>query len=218
MNEHARAISRGAGALALFALICAGLIAVTHAVTDERIRKAEQRAQTRVLAEVVPAGIHDNDLLDDSIRIPPHPLLGTRAPTTGYVARRGGQPVALILTTVAPDGYSGEIRSIVGIGLDGRITGVRVVSHKETPGLGDKIERRKSDWILAFDGKSLADPAPNRWAVVKDGGAFDQLTGATITPRAVVGSVKNALLYFRDHRDSLLTSLEEAVDDNQNDG
>ena len=121
-----------------------------------------------------------------------------------YRARNNGEVSAVILPVVAPDGYTTNIDMIVGIRKDGTLAGVRVVAHRETPGLGDKIEKRKSDWIHTFDGLSLQSPTADQWSVKKDGGAFDQFTGATITPRAVVRSVKDALMFFDTHRDLLL--------------
>ena len=120
-----------------------------------------------------------------------------------YRARKAGQPVALVITPVAPDGYSGIIKLLVGINVDGTLNGVRVVTHRETPGLGDAIDEKRSDWIHLFDNRSLLDPPLERWAVRKDGGDFDQLTGATITPRAVVKAVRQTLLYYRDNQDAL---------------
>ncbi|HCE41269.1 MAG TPA: electron transport complex subunit RsxG, partial [Alcanivorax sp.] len=122
-------------------------------------------------------------------------------------ARRDGAPGGAVLEATAPDGYGGAINLIVGVDMDGRVLGVRAVPpHNETPGLGDKIERRKSDWILSFNGKSLDNPAPDGWAVKKDGGRFDSFTGATITPRAVVTAVHRALRYFNAHRDDLFAA------------
>jgi len=125
-----------------------------------------------------------------------------------------GEPVALVIEALAPDGYSGTIRLLVGINIDGSLGGVRVVAHRETPGLGDAIEEERSDWILGFTGKSLQDPPLQKWAVKKDGGAFDQLTGATITPRAVVKAVRQALLYYRDQKDALF-AREETTDQHE---
>jgi electron transport complex protein RnfG len=118
--------------------------------------------------------------------------------------RLGGRTLAVLLGAVAPDGYSGAIRLLVAVGTDGRVIGVRVLEHRETPGLGDFIETRRSDWIHGFAGRSLGDPPPAGWQVRKDGGEFDQFTGATVTPRAVVRAVRNALTYFDRHRTELL--------------
>jgi len=117
-----------------------------------------------------------------------------------------GKPVAVLATPVAPDGYSGSIKLLVGVYADGTLAGVRVLAHKETPGLGDAIEATRSDWILTFEGKSLNNPPPKAWAVKKDGGAFDQFTGATITPRAVVKAARQFLIYFQQHKEQLLAN------------
>jgi electron transport complex protein RnfG len=131
-------------------------------------------------------------------------LLKLKAPDTIYIARKDGNITAFIIPTHAPDGYSGSIHSLVGVDLAGNIMGVRVISHNETPGLGDKVEFKKSDWVLDFISKSLNNPGSEEWHVKKDKGVFDQFTGATITPRAVVASVHNALLFFEKNRDSLI--------------
>lgn len=215
MSSLFQTIRHNAIGLGLFATVTAGLIAMTQVSTADRIAEAEKRARSSALLEIFPASHHDNDLLADSIQIPPSKLLGTRAPTEAFIAKKDNQPVGIILTTVSPEGYSGEIWSLVGIDSEGVITGVRVVSHKETPGLGDKIEARKTDWIYGFDNKSLENPAPEGWKVEKDGGVFDQFAGATITPRAVVDSVKNALVYFAENRDALFStsSQEQEITD-----
>jgi electron transport complex protein RnfG len=112
---------------------------------------------------------------------------------------------------VVPDGYSGPIKLLVAVNYDGTLGGVRVISHKETPGLGDKIEESRSDWVLGFNGKSLTDPLLEKWKVKRDGGIFDQFTGATITPRSIVSAVKHTLLYERDHRDALYAKHDPSL-------
>jgi electron transport complex protein RnfG len=183
--------------LGSFAVAGVTLVAVTHAAMDERILENARLAMQRKLEVIVPQGQFDNDPLEDRILVSNPGLLGT-AETQVYRVRRGGQPVALILNPVVPNGYAGPIELMVSVLHDGTIGGVRVLSHHETPGLGDKIEEAKSQWILTFDGKSLGQPPPDDWAVRRDGGAFDQFTGATITPRAIVAAVKNALLFVKD--------------------
>lgn len=204
MAAITHSIARSALGLGLFAVITAGTIAVTQVVTEDRIREQVRKAEASALFEIIPERLHDNDLLSSTVTIPPDPLLGLREPGTAWVARQQDQAVGVILPVVARNGYSGDIRMLVGVAPDGELLGVRVTSHRETPGLGDKIELKKSDWITVFEGKSLDNPEPDNWAVKKDGGAFDQFTGATITPRAVVGAVKDALLYFEDHQQTLL--------------
>ncbi len=200
---------RGALFLGLFALVATALVAATHQLTRERIAENERLAVLRGLHEIISPTLHDNDLVRDVVYVTDPELLGDDEPKPVYRARKGGKPVAVIITTVAPDGYGGKIKLLVGIDTQGRILGVRAVSHKETPGLGDAIEPEKSDWILRFTGKSLGDPPEKRWKVKRDGGAFDQFTGATITPRAVVKAVKKALLFYRQHRDTLFQRPSE---------
>ncbi|MFT5220902.1 MAG: electron transport complex protein RnfG, partial [Gammaproteobacteria bacterium] len=152
---------------------------------------------------LLPAEQFDNDIANDTRHLPAAPLLGTEERSIVYRARRQGQPVAAIFNSIAPDGYSGRIHLLVGVYIDGSVAGVRVVKHAETPGLGDAIEVKKSPWITLFDGRSLLNPQLPGWGVKRDGGAYDQFTGATITPRAVVAAVKNTLLYYQHNADTL---------------
>lgn len=204
MNPVIRAMTRNAVGLALFALITAGTIALTHGLTKDRIASQEERAESRALFQIVPESQHTNDLLSDTLALPATPALGLDQPATAHLIRRDGRITGLIFPVVAPEGYSGGIHLLVGIDRSGEVLGTRVTRHQETPGLGDKIETRKSDWILGFAGKRLGQPPAKEWTVRKDGGAFDQFTGATITPRAVVNAVRKALVYFRTHRETLL--------------
>ena len=190
--------------LAAVAIFAFGLIAVVHEATRDAIAASKRARLLAKFDEVLAGERYDNDLLSDRIDARDGDLLGTLEPVPVYRARRHGATIAIVIAPVAPQGYSGPIRLLVGIRQDGRLLGVRVSEHRETPGLGDAIEVRKSNWILAFTGRSLQDPSSERWAVRKDGGDFDQFTGATITPRAVVGAVTNALVYFQRHRDELL--------------
>ena len=198
--------------LLLFAISGTALVVYTFDNTRERISANERATLLRKLHQLIPQQQHDNVLLDDTLTIINTPLLGTLEPVTVYRARKAGQPVALVITPVAPDGYSGIIKLLVGINVDGTLNGVRVVTHRETPGLGDAIDEKRSDWIHLFDNRSLQDPPLERWAVRKDGGDFDQLTGATITPRAVVKAVRQTLLYYRDNQDALFapSAVEQA--------
>lgn len=192
-----------AAILLLFALVGTAMVAYTYDSTRERIVANERATLLRKLHRLIPPESHDNVLLQDTLQVQNQTLLGSTEPVTVYRARLHGEPVALVIEALAPDGYSGTIRLLVGINLDGSLNGVRVVAHRETPGLGDAIEEERSAWILGFTGKSLQNPPLQKWAVKKDGGAFDQLTGATITPRAVVKAVRQALLYYRDQKDAL---------------
>jgi H+/Na+-translocating ferredoxin:NAD+ oxidoreductase subunit G len=189
--------------LCMFAIAGTAMVAYTYDRTRDRIAANERETLMRKLNVLIPRDQYDNTLFTDTLEVRDAKLLGTRDAVTVYRARREGKPVALVMAPVAPDGYGGSIRLLVGIAWDGTLTGVRVTAHHETPGLGDAIEEDRSSWIYGFDGKSLNNPPPERWAVKKDGGAFDQLTGATITPRAIVKAVKKTLLYYRQHRDAL---------------
>lgn len=208
LPEISRSMLKNALVLGLFAIGTVGIVALLQQGTAERIANAEREAQVRALAEILPTGSYDNHLLDNRIELNA-PELGHRSPQSAYLALKNGLPSALILPVTAPDGYSGAIHLLVGIFADGRLAGVRVLSHKETPGLGDKIELAKSDWILGFTGKSLNDPSEDGWAVKKDRGDFDQFAGATITPRALVKAVHGALRYFDTHRAQLLGQAED---------
>lgn len=205
LPEISRSMLKNSLVLGLFAIVTVGLAAVLQQATAGRIANAEREAQVRALSEILPQGSYDNHLLDNSIQLH-DPLLGSKSPQTAYIALKDGQPSAVILRATAPDGYSGAIHLLIGIQADGRLAGVRVLGHKETPGLGDKIELAKSAWIRSFDGKSLSNPGEDGWAVKKDRGEFDQFAGATITPRAVVKAVHKALQYFDAHQEQLFAA------------
>ena len=194
--------------LLLFAIIGTALVAFTFDNTRERIAANERATLLRKLHQLITPEQHDNMLLEDMLLVTNKPLLGSSEPVAVYRARKAGQPVALVIAPIAPDGYSGSIKLLVGIHVDGTLSGVRVVAHRETPGLGDAIDESRSDWIHLFDNRSLGNPPLERWKVKKDGGDFDQLTGATITPRAVVKAVRQALLYYRDNQEALFAINE----------
>lgn len=195
--------------LGLFAVLGTGLVAFTYDKTAPRIAENERELLLHRLHELVPAEAHDNVLDSDTINVNVASL-GSKQPLTIYRARKQGKPVAAIMTVVASEGYSGDIRLLVAIRADGELAGVRVIKHNETPGLGDAIEETRSSWILGFAGKSLQNLSEKEWHVKRDGGSFDQFSGATITPRAVVKAVHNALLYFTAHRDELFRQTQEA--------
>jgi electron transport complex protein RnfG len=197
---------RAALLLAAAAVVTVGVVAIVNDRARPRIEANERAQRVARLAEVLGGTHYDNDLLQDVVTVRDAERLGTDEPLPVYRARQAGRPVAAILTAVAPDGYAGSIRLLVGIDAEGRLLGVRILAHKETPGLGDAIDQRKSTWIDGFRGRSLEDPALERWHVKKDGGEFDQFTGATVTPRAVVRAVRNALLYFEANRATLLAA------------
>lgn len=193
--------------LGAFGLAGAGLVATVEKLTRDQRQASITAARLRSLHAVIPPEIHNNDLLHDTIQIH-DPEFSPKFPTIVYRARKNGQPVAAAFETTAPEGYVGPIRLMIGIGIDGRLLGVRVLEHRETPGLGDGIDIERSNWILGFSGKSIGNPPLGQWAVKKDGGVFDQFTGATITPRLVVNTIKKTLLYFNAHRDELFSSGE----------
>ncbi|HKK14011.1 MAG TPA: electron transport complex subunit RsxG [Gammaproteobacteria bacterium] len=196
--------------LLLFAVAGTAMVAFTYQHTHGRIVDNERAALLHNLHLLVPPARYDNNLFKDTIEVRDPRMLGTDDPVTVYRARKDGKPVAAVLTPVAPDGYGGAIRLLVGIDYDGTIAGVRVLSEHETPGLGDKIEADRSDWIFGFAGKSIGNPPLDKWKVKKDGGAFDQFTGATITPRAVVKAIRKSLIYFSRHREALFAKAGSA--------
>jgi len=199
---------RSAVILTLFAFVGTSVLSFTHEATKERIANNERDELLRGLHFVISPEKHDNDIFNDTINIT-SPLLGSDSAITVYLARKQGTPVAAVFSSIAPNGYNGSIKLLVGVDLAGELTGVRVIKHMETPGLGDVIDAQRSDWILGFKQKSLTNPAEKHWRVKKDGGYFDQFTGATITPRAVVQAVKNTLLYFRSNKQNLFNNPEK---------
>lgn len=192
--------------LAGFALLASALLGFADLKTHDEIvlRLAEDLQKS--LEQVIPKKYYDNDLLEDKLIIASKDEgIGTDE-TTVYVARKDGKVSAVSFMLIASGGYSGDISLIMGIDKEGQILGVRVISHAETPGLGDKIEVEKSDWILDFNGRSLQNVRVEQWQVKKDGGEFDQFSGATITPRAVVHAVYKGLRFFEQHRAELIGS------------
>jgi electron transport complex protein RnfG len=221
-----RHILASAGLLALFALLGTALVAAIQDSTAERIEANERAALLRQLNEIVPPELHDNDLAGAVEELEAE-ALDPAGRTTIYRSLRDEATTALVFEVVAPDGYSGPIRLLVGVDAGGTLLGARVLAHQETPGLGDAIEARRSDWIRGFAGRSLGDPPAPEWAVRRDGGAFDQFTGATVTPRAVVGAIKRTLIYFATHRERLLgvatanppeTNPSDTLEENATDG
>ncbi|MGD8526096.1 MAG: electron transport complex subunit RsxG [Thioalkalispiraceae bacterium] len=195
-----RNMSKSAGLLGLFAIIGTTLVALTFDNTAQRIAANEREFLLNSLHTLITPAMHDNDMFLDVIQVTDKAMLGSKKPVNIYRARKDGKNVAAIINAVAPDGYNGNIELLVAIDHTGKLIGVRVTKHKETPGLGDAIDISKSDWILGFSGKSLDNTAKREWRVKRDGGIFDQFTGATITPRAVVKAVHNALQYFKLHQ------------------
>lgn len=206
-NGLLQSVFRNSLGLGLFAILTAGLISVTWITTQEKIETQVRAYEAKALTEILPAGTHDNVLVDSKIVLEPSRLLSSQNQREAYIALNDGVVSAVILPVTAPDGYNGRIELLVGINRSGTLTGVRAITHKETPGLGDKISTNVTDWILGFADKSLSNPSADGWKVKKDGGKFDQFTGATITPRAVVTAVYRALQYFEANRNQLLDPL-----------
>lgn len=204
-------ITKNAKLLALFAIACTALVAVVNLLTQDKIIQQERQQLILTLNDLIPPASHDNAISQECIAVKDE-LLG-KFPQKAYLAKLGEQPVAAAITTIAPDGYNGNIELLVAINLDGSVSGVRTLKHKETPGLGDKIELRKSSWILNFNNKKIIGENDNRWAVAKDGGMFDQFTGATITPRAVVNAVKRTVSYFNQHKEQLFQQTPSCQDE-----
>ena len=198
--------------LAVFAAITSVAIGWTYLATKDQIDMEVRRAEARQLLEIFPPETHDNDIVDDGFElVADTPLLGIREARQGYRVRRDDRVIGVILPATARDGYSGDIRALVGVRDDGTVAGVRVVAHRETPGLGDKVDLRKSDWILGFDNRSLSQPDLSGWSVEKDGGVFDQFTGATVTPRAVILATRRALEYARLNAEMLFETERDSA-------
>ncbi|MCK4710965.1 MAG: electron transport complex subunit RsxG [Gammaproteobacteria bacterium] len=195
--------------LSLFAIIGGGLVAFTEKNTAAQIQANDKMALQLSLNSLLPAERYDNDLTTATLSLSAQNLLGTETESTVYVAKQNKQVSAFVFNAIAPNGYNGKIFLLIGIYTDEKIAAVRVVKHQETPGLGDGIEARRSDWILAFDNQSLTTLSEKQWKVKRDGGHFDQFTGATITPRAIVKAVHNCLLYYQQHKAELLQAAEK---------
>jgi len=196
------AIRKNGFILAVFACVSTGVVAITHQLTENQIKEQEKSQLLSVLNQVIPKDLHDNELSQSCILVK-DPALGTEESMPAYVATLKGQPSAIAIESIAPDGYNGAIKIIVGVQHNGTISGTRVLAQNETPGLGDKIDLRITDWILSFTGKTVTKENEGQWKVRKDGGQFDQFTGATITPRAVVKSVKKTVMFVNENRDKL---------------
>ncbi len=196
MKRIARSTLQTAINLVFFSVLGTAVLASTFFMTHDAIVKSEEGEKLKLIMQIVPHDLFDNDIIQDKLVIAADPLLGNDDSTVAYRARLNGEPSAVVLEAVAPDGYSGKIALILAVRANGELAGVRVVSHKETPGLGDYIDIQKSPWITGFDGKSREVYKDADWKVKKDGGQFDQFSGATITPRAVVGGIRQGLEFF----------------------
>ena len=186
-------------------------LAIIHQTTEAPISKAEAEVRMGLFAQILVPELYDNDLLQDEIKLPAGGELGNRDETSIYRARLKDKPTAVILEATAPDGYSGDIKLLVAIKADGEIAGVRVLTHKETPGLGDYIDISHSEWIKQFDGQSLVKRNDEAWFVKKDGGQFDFTTGATITPRAVVKAVHKVLKFYSKNQQAIFETAAGQV-------
>ena len=205
-KDHLKKISTTAAAMIIFSLAASTALSVFYFITKSPIDESDARAKRIFLNQVIPADLYDNNLVKDTISVEPSPLLGNKKNIDVYRAKKNNQVIAVIIEAIAPDGYSGEIKTLVGIDQEDKILGVRVIAHKETPGLGDYIEIDKSQWIKNFNLKSLDKVSEKQWAVKKDGGDFDYISGATITPRAVIKSTYKCLLYSKENKKRLFTS------------
>ena len=206
-----KSMIRSAAALGLVAVAGTGLLTGVDFLTADRIAAQERRVILEQLGQIIPQQ-YDNQLLDDRFTFRNELHFPNGQEVIAYRARQQGEPRALVLKFNAVNGYNGNITLLAGINSDGSLRGVRIISHKETPGLGDAIEIEKSNWALNFSGKSLSNPEPGKWAVKRDGGEFDQFTGATITPRAVVDAVRMALEYFETNREYLFDTAAESAE------
>ena len=203
--EIKKAVTKNGLILGLFAFISTGMIAITHLLTKDKIAQEIELALVRQLSQIVPPEEYSNEVYGDCIVINDIGFLGTEEDQKLYRMRNADSNYAVLMTSVAPDGYSGKINLAVAISSQGKLLGVNILSHKETPGLGDKIERSKSNWLSQFEGLSLIKPDKKQWKVKKDGGQFDALTGATITPRAVINAVYKNLEFYEANNPQLFT-------------
>ena len=199
---------RTAAILLAFTLVFTALMAGTYKATEPMVTASALAEKLRLIGEVLPPGQYDNDLMADSIILPPQGILGLDDETRVWRARKGGAPVALVFEAAARDGYSGRISLILAVDASGRLLALRVTTHKETPGLGDYIDPKKDKnktqpWITQFSKLGFDSVPPKKWRVKKDGGRFDQMSGATISARAVTNASGRALAWAVENRDKL---------------
>lgn len=198
-------VIKGGVTLAVMAAICTLLVAATYQLTADRIAANERAWLERSLEPALSGVFFEGSVTESKLLVPPpHDLPGNDTAIV-YRVFAEGAPVAALFAVTARDGYAGPIRILVGVGIDGTVTGIRIVEHRETPGLGDRIDQSRSDWVYQFDGRSLVNPAEANWLLEVDGGEFDQLTGASVTPRAVIKAIRDTLIYFDAHRDEIFT-------------
>lgn len=211
-----QAIIKNGKVLTLFAITATAIVGLVSQLTSARIAQQEQKQLLNTLNTIISPERYNNEIYNDCVLVNNLQFLGSKDSQTAYLAKLDGQPVAAAISTIAPDGYSGNIHLLVAMNIDGTVSGVRTLKHQETPGLGDKIEERKDDWITSFTGKKLASEKDPLWKVKKDGGVFDQFTGATITPRAVVKAVKNTAIFFERNKDELFNRASSCHGDSNN--
>lgn len=203
-------VMKGGLTLAAIAATCTALVALTFTLTRDRIIANEQAWLERNLEPALSGLFFDSGVTESPLIVPaPHELPGSENAII-YRVYADEEPAAALFVVSARDGYSGPIRLLIGVDVEGTVSGVRILEHRETPGLGDRVESAKSDWILQFDGRSLDNPPPDRWIIKRDGGDFDQLTGATVTPRAIVNAVLEVLLYFAANKERVFTARDPA--------
>jgi len=205
-KDSFKKVSITASAMIIFSLVASAALSISYFLTKTPIEESDARAKRMFLNQVVPSNLYDNNLVKDTISVEPNPLIGNKKNIDIYRAKKNNQVIAVIIETIAPDGYSGEIKTLVGVDQKDKILGIRVITHKETPGLGDYIEVDKSHWIKNFNLKSLDEMGEKEWAVKKDGGDFDYVSGATITSRAVIKSTYKSLLYVKENKKRLFAS------------
>lgn len=203
--------SKTAITMIAFAFIGTALLAYVFEITRAPIEASEAEARLALFKQILPENSYDNNLLKQTIKIAPNELLGNHQPTEANIATLNHKTAGIILEAIAHDGYSGDIKLLIAIRSDGTISGVRVLAHKETPGLGDYIDVAHGQWIKLFNDESLAKTPAKQWQVKKDGGKFDYMVGATITPRAVVKAVLKAEQYFAMNKESLFAKHENAI-------
>jgi len=202
-----RSVASSGLTLAVIAGICTALVAVTYQGTRQRIAANEQAWLEQSLQPALAGVFFEGSVTESKLIIPAPNELPGRSDTLVYRVYAEDDPVAALFAVTAPDGYAGPIGVLIGIAYDGTVTGVRILEHRETPGLGDRLVSSRSDFVFQFDGRSLGDPDEKGWAIQRDGGQFDQLTGASVTPRAVINAIRQTLIYFDANRDDIFSAL-----------
>jgi electron transport complex protein RnfG len=207
------AILRSGATLAAIATICTTLVAASYHLTVDRIAANDKALLEQSLQPALANTFYDSSVSESRLVLePPHGLPGSEAAII-YRDYSGDEPVAALFVVTARDGFAGPIRILLGVDINGVVTGVRILHHRETPGFGDKIDERKSDWVHQFETRSLQDPLVGRWRIRGDGGDFDQLTGASVTPRAVIKAMRETLQYFDAHREEIFAAAATPTGD-----